>query len=330
MVIWLLQSSIGAFEVYYPEKKSFSAKYLCQYSALSNKLLIRSANYLDQQLRVPIHSHSRDKERGGDKERDGSSSSQRDRNRDGSLAGPPKHMKVEELFSWYSKLLDSARMRHRKTQRFCRKLTQRFDNSAEYSIEETDVDMLVETLQDTGHFLVYTGKFEANGTYIVADGSLWGQPDDVRHLLKRVFSVTIPGSRVRPRQTTSQVSGGGGVLANGQVAAAQPDPADPYPEADDFDDEALAAYILLISPRQNFVWSGAVMTLDVDYIDYELADNRVRLIADGPTKRLALCKHYFTQALIHPDTGETIDLPCVVEAQAHLPTIQKQLVKIAK
>ncbi|OXL09378.1 mitogen-activated protein kinase kinase kinase [Cryptococcus neoformans Gb118] len=300
-----------------------------QYCALSNKLLIRSANYLDQQLRVPIHSPSRDKER-GDKERDGSSSSQRNRDgRDSSLPGPPKHMKVEELFSWYSKLLDSARMRHRKTQRFCRKLTQRFDNSAEYSIEETEMDMLVETLQDTGHFLVYTGKFEANGTYIVADGSLWGQPDDVRHLLKRVFSVTIPGSRVRPRQTTSQVSVGGASPSNGQVAA-QHDPADPYPEADDFDDEALAAYILLISPRQSFVWSGAVMTLDVDYIDYELPDNRVRLIADGPTKRLALCKLYFKQALIHPDTGETIDLPCVVEAQAHLPTIQKQLVKIAK
>ncbi|KIR59568.1 STE/STE11/SSK protein kinase [Cryptococcus bacillisporus CA1873] len=310
-----------------------------QYCALSNKLLIRSANYLDQQLRVPLQSTSRDKEQrsGGDKERDGSSSSQRgdrDRNRDSSLHAPSKYMTVEELFSWYSKLLDSARMRHRKTQRFCRKLTQRFDNSAEYSIEETDVDTLVETLQETGHFLVYTGKFEAKGTYIVADGSLWGQPDDVRHLLKRAFSVTIPGSRVRPRQTTSQVSGGGGggasLSPNGQVAAHQHNPADPYPEVDDVDDEALATYILLISPRQNFVWSGAVMTLNVDYTEYDLPDNRVRLIADGPTKRLALCKHYFAQALIHPGTGEKVDLPCVIEAQAHLPSIQKQLVKIAK
>lgn len=313
-------------------------------SALSNKLLIRSANYLDQQLRVPLQSTTRDKEQrgGGDKERDGSSSSQRgdrDRHRDSSLSGPSKYMTVEELFSWYSKLLDSARMRHRKTQRFCRKLTQRFDNSAEYSIEDTDVDTLVETLQDTGHFLVYTGKFEAKGTYIVADGSLWGQPDDVRHLLRRVFSVTIPGSRVRPRQTISQVSGGGGgggggggasMSPNGQVAAQQHNLADSYPEVDDVDDEALATYILLISPRQSFVWSGAVMTLDVDYTEYDLPDNRVRLIADGPTKRLAFCKHYFEQALIHPETGEKVDLPCVIEAQAHLPMIQKQLVKIAK
>ncbi|TYJ54051.1 hypothetical protein B9479_005315 [Cryptococcus floricola] len=289
-----------------------------QYCALSNKLLIRSANYLDQQLRVPPH-HARDRN-----DRD------RERDRDPLALSKSGSMKLEELFSWYSKLLDSARMRHRKTQRFCRKLTQRFDNSAEYSLEETDIDPLVETLQDTGHFLVYTNQFESKGTYIVADGSLWGLPDEVRRLLHRVFTLGVPGSRVRPRRTASHASPPGtptGQNVNG--AATPPDPADF--EAEDVEDEAIAAYLLLISPRQNFVWSGAVMTLDVDYIEYDLADNRVRLIADGPTKRLLLCKHYFAEALLNPETGEqSINLPCVVEAQAHLPTIQRQLLKIAK
>ncbi|WWD03772.1 hypothetical protein V865_001828 [Kwoniella europaea PYCC6329] len=250
--------------------------------ALSNKLLIRSCNYLDQQLRVPQTS--------GNPNAYG---------RDGSA----KSMKTEEMISWYGKLLDSARMRHRKTQRYCRRLTQRFDNSAEYSLEHTEVDALVAHLQDSGHFLVYTNVFEGKGTYIVADGSLWAQPDEVRHLLQRAFSVTIPGSRARPRQDG---------------------------DSDNEDDGHIAAYLLLLSPRQNFVWTGAVMTLNVDYIEYMLQDNRVRLIADGPTSRLALCKHLFAESLIDPETGESLYLPCLVEAQAHLPSIQGQLLKIAK
>ncbi|WVN87524.1 uncharacterized protein L203_102707 [Cryptococcus depauperatus CBS 7841] len=294
-----------------------------QYCALSNKLLIRSANYLDQQLRVPTHINHHERSR--DREKRENREGERD-----TMPNKNNGMKLEEMFSWYSKLLDSARMRHRKTQRFCRKLTQRFDNSAEYSIENTDVTLLVDILQDSGHFLVYTNVLEERGTYIVADGSLWGQPDEVRHLLRRAFSVTIPGSRVRPPNVTSQGSVTGSQAGQGATngAAIPPDPADLDPE--DVDDEALAAYLLLISPRQNFVWSGAVMTLPMEYIEYGLIDNRVRLIADGPTKRLALCKHYFSESLIHPDTGEILTLDCVVEAQAHLPTIQHQLVKISK
>ncbi|WWC72122.1 uncharacterized protein I206_106082 [Kwoniella pini CBS 10737] len=250
--------------------------------ALSNKLLIRSCNYLDQQLRAPanqghLNAFGRD--------------------------AAAKALKTDEMISWYGKLLDSARMRHRKTQRYCRRLTQRFDNSAEYSLEQTEVEALVAQLQDSGHFLVYTNVFESKGTYIVADGSLWGQPDDVRHLLQRAFSVTIPGSRSRPRHEG---------------------------ESDEEDLNHIASYVLLLSPRENFVWTGAVMTLDVDYIEYSLQDNRVRLIADGPTSRLALCKHLFSESLIEPETGDSLYLPCLVEAQAHLPSIQGQLIKIAK
>ncbi|WRT70117.1 uncharacterized protein IL334_007111 [Kwoniella shivajii] len=274
--------------------------------ALSNKLLIRSCNYLDQQLRAPqgnANAVGRD--------------------------GASKAMKTEEMISWYGKLLDSARMRHRKTQRYCRRLTQRFDNSAEYTLEYTQVDALVSQLQDSGHFLVYTNIFEGKGTYIVADGSLWGKPDDVRHILQRAFSVTIPGSRARPqhRNTTFSQNGEKIIIHNG----------DGTPEAQVFDsgdeeesdDGHIAAYLLLLSPRQNFVWTGAVMTLKVDYIEFALQDNRVRLIADGPTSRLALCKHLFAESLIEPETGESLNLPCIVEAQAHLPSIQGQLLKIA-
>ncbi|WWC91828.1 uncharacterized protein L201_006775 [Kwoniella dendrophila CBS 6074] len=275
--------------------------------ALSNKLLIRSCNYLDQQLRVPL--------------------SQGNPNAFG-REGTSKAMKTDEMVSWYGKLLDSARMRHRKTQRYCRRLTQRFDNSAEYSLEHTQVEDLIAQLQDSGHFLVYTNVFEEKGTYIVADGSLWAQPDEVRHLLQRAFSVTIPGSRARPRRTATNSQDGDRAAQHiGDTPEVHPlDDVD----SDEEENGHIAAYLLLLSPRQNFVWTGAVMTLNVDYIEYSLQDNRVRLIADGPTSRLGLCKHLFAESLIDPETGESLDLPCLIEAQAHLPSIQSQLLKIAK
>ncbi|WWD19736.1 hypothetical protein CI109_104200 [Kwoniella shandongensis] len=280
------------------------AEHFC---ALSNKLLIRASNYLDQQLRVPASQNAHHAK--GD-------SSQ-------------KGMQSEEMVSWFSKLLDSARMRHRKTQRFCRRLTQRFDNSAEYSLENVEVDILVGLLQDSGHFLVYTNKFEAKGTYIVADGSLWGQPDEVRHLLQRAFSVTIPGAKSRPRRTrTTSLDGNEPVTGNNGDLTPDVQAADAIDGEEDEGD--LAAYLLLLSPRENFLWTGAVMTLDVNYTEFALRDNRVRLIADGPTNRLELCKHLFAESLIDPDSGDVLELQCVVEAQAHLPSIQSQLLKISK
>jgi mitogen-activated protein kinase kinase kinase len=74
-------------------------------------------------------------------------------------------------------------------------LTQRFDNSAEYALEDDDLDIFIGQLQESGHFLVYTKVFEERGTYIMADGSLWNNPSAVRQLLQRSFSIGVPTLR---------------------------------------------------------------------------------------------------------------------------------------
>lgn len=93
---------------------------------------------------------------------------------------------------------------------------------------------------------------------------------------------------------------------------------------DDADGEYEPSYLVVISPSQPFAWTGGVMTVDLDLINLELQDNRARLIADGPGARFTLVKQVFEQSI------EELDLPCVVQQQAHLPAIQKELAKIAR
>jgi mitogen-activated protein kinase kinase kinase len=158
----------------------------------------------------------------------------------------------------------------------------------------------------------------------MADGSLWNNPSAVRQLLQRSFSIGVP------------------TLSGGVNENREPPIDENIPEAGEIhatssvgdrsdDEEDLAGYLLLLSPRQNFAWTGAVMTIDLNYTDFALADNRIRLIADGPTSRLALCKRLFADALVDPETAEPVlILRCLVQAQAHLPRVQRELSKIAK
>lgn len=170
------------------------------------------------------------------------------------------------------------------------------------------MDSLIAQLQDSGHFLVYTNSLEEAGTYLIAEASLWEQPDAVRKLLSRAFSSDILDSASK----------------DGQPPSAEDGPADE-------DDLAQPAYMLLISPRQSFAWTGAVMTVDCKYIDFALEDNRIRLIGEGPTAQLVNCKDAFTNSLLDIETGDaTVLVVCVVPQQAHLPSVQKELRKIAK
>lgn len=178
-------------------------------------------------------------------------------------------------------------------------------------------------MQETGHFLVYTRTFEDHGTYILADGSLWDNPAAVKQLLQRAFASTLPMGQPRQSSATSE-----------QAIDHHPDSPGEEAVTDDLnsvDDEDLAGYLLCISPCLNFAWTGAVMLLDVDYFDLELRDNRIRLVADGPTSRLEMCKNLFAESLVDAESGETaVPIEVLIEAQAHLPRVQRELKKIAR
>ena len=202
-----------------------------------------------------------------------------------------------------------------------RRLTTRHDNSAEYSLGEDDLETLIGQLQETGHFLVYTRTFEDHGIYILADGSLWEDTTAVKQLIHRAFAPTLPDVRPRRKSATSEAGGDHPESPAEEVV----------PDLENGEEDDLAGYLLLLSPRQNFAWTGPVMLLDVEFIDFEMRDDRIRLVADGPATRLELCKHLFAESLIDVESGEPVlSVTCLAEHQAHLPRVQRELKKIAR
>ena len=188
-------------------------------------------------------------------------------------------------------------------------LTQRFSNSAEYSLDDVPLDEFITLLVSSDHFLVYTNVLEEEGIYIVASNSLYGQTELIRKILDEAFQV-------------SEV-----VTEDGIHILTNPETSNPDPEA--------PGYILLLSPQTHFLWTGRIMLINIPQIPLDMKDNRVLLIADGSQRRLNLAKQLFTQVMKPIDEeGEilplALNLPCVVEAEAHLAHVNRELRKITR
>ncbi|GAW08810.1 ste ste11 protein kinase [Lentinula edodes] len=102
---------------------------------------------------------------------------------------------------------------------------------------------------------------------------------------------------------------------------------EPEPDYED------SQYLLVLSPRHQFTWRGRVMLLELPKINLEMKDDRVRLIADGPQSRLAIAKQLFAESFLSVDENDSDDirpLTCLSDQQAHLPTVNRELRKIAR
>jgi mitogen-activated protein kinase kinase kinase len=84
-------------------------------SALTNKLMVRVTNYFESQVRVPSDNA---KQRRAGREVNGEMSAFESHLTGGSFIH--NQMSEEQMISWYSKILDSVRLRYRKLQRFAR------------------------------------------------------------------------------------------------------------------------------------------------------------------------------------------------------------------
>ncbi|KAJ3509800.1 hypothetical protein NLJ89_g5027 [Agrocybe chaxingu] len=274
------------------------AEQLC---SLTNRLMVRVTNFFDTQVRVPSGGNTAEHY------------NQMKLDQGPYMTSNMEHttgrkMTDEQMISWYSKILESVRLRYRKLQRFSRVLTQRFSNSAEYSLEGVPLDEFISLLVASDHFLVYTHSFEEDGVYIVASHSLFDQPELIRKMIDEAFHV-------------DDVSAEDGQLLGGL---------DP-----NFQDPDEVGYILVLAPQTHFIWNGRVVVLNIPSAPLDLKDDRVRLVAYGPLRRLNLAKQIFMECIDPPyDDGEinsnSWNLTCLVEAQAHLPSVNKELRKIAR
>ncbi|KAI9462319.1 kinase [Lactarius psammicola] len=275
-----------------PGGASVVAEQLC---ALTNKLMVRVTNFFDAQLHLPVSQRPTS----GQRRRPGPSVNGYVR------AASQQDMDDEQMISWYGKILDSVRLRYRKLQRFVRLVFQRYNNSAEYTLEDVPIDLFIAQLVETDHFLVFTQTYEEEGTYIIASRSLRDHPDYIRRMLLEAFHVT------------EQLEDDGRKIV------------DIYDLHTEFPDEA--GYLLILSPRSRFLWNGLVLVLEIPKIDLGLKDDRVRLIADGGQQRLALAKKEFAEVFLAVDEDGELDIKpalCIIEQQAHLPAVNREMRKI--
>jgi mitogen-activated protein kinase kinase kinase len=171
------------------------------------------------------------------------------------------------------------------------------------------LDQFISCLVATDHFLVYTHSLEEEGVYIVASHTLFERPDLIRKIMDEAFHVD------------ELVSDSAHGVHGAQDGTGQ--------NAED------AGYLLLLSPQTHFLWNGRVMVLSMPKASLDMKDNRVRLVADGPQRRLSLAKQEFAESLeILDEDGEvtphSLTLTCLVETQAHLPNVNRELRKISR
>ncbi|KAH9466423.1 hypothetical protein Pst134EB_001480 [Puccinia striiformis f. sp. tritici] len=103
-----------------------------------------------------------------------------------------RKVNVPELVRWNELILSSLRQRHRKVLRFSRTILSRFENSAEYALERYSIDLsfFVGGLNETNHFLIYTGNFERDGIYLVGSPLPLSAPRYRLRIIIEMFSYS--------------------------------------------------------------------------------------------------------------------------------------------
>ena len=233
---------------------------------------------------------------------------------------------LEERAKWIHSVFDNVRIRSRKLLGFARDIRNRLDNAAEYDLAslrpasdaaveqgvvrspdeadpaqyaQMDLSEFMQTLIDNDYFLVYTESLEENGIYLVAEPSLQDKPEVIGEMLCKCLHP------VRPKDEETAMAAEANANALNPDADGNPDTEDttgqwvgPKEQNDetgsnDSDDDEWPRYLLLLSPRDPFMWTGKVMHHVMPKLDISMADRRLRLVADGPKSRLELCKRHF-------------------------------------
>ncbi|KAF9023402.1 hypothetical protein BDZ89DRAFT_1069890 [Hymenopellis radicata] len=95
-----------------------------------------------------------------------------------------------------------------------------------------------------------------------------------------------------------------------------------------------AQFVLFLSPLEAFHWTGAIRSVYVPPMNVELADNRIRIVADGGSRRLALAKEAFASYFARRnEAGTEVEKPiipfdCIADARANYPKVDALLVKM--
>lgn len=184
-------------------------------------------------------------------------------------------------------------------------MIQRFENSAEYYLDDVDLGAFVSALADSNHFLVYTGTMEQQGTYVIGNPALHDRPDLVQRILTRTYNWDA-----------------GAAAGFGPSVRDMPENASIRDYTEGANTQGETCYVLVITPREPFIWTGRVMNHGIKGLDFDTREKRVRLVADGPLGRLVRAKHRLYEAF--PAFREAV----ASEAMAHIARVNREIKKI--
>jgi mitogen-activated protein kinase kinase kinase len=162
-----------------------------------------------------------------------------------------------EMTKRYKQSLDSVRVRQRMLQRFSRVLSDRFENSTDFSISmrREGLQRLYSRLIETGHFLVYTASIEHDGAFLIASPSLYNRPQETQSILGTCYHSDD----------------------------AQEDPTNPY--------------VLILHPETQVSWDGRRVDANITHPKTDVKVGHLRLIADGSQARLANARLAFLDSI---------------------------------
>ncbi|WFD01137.1 mitogen-activated protein kinase kinase kinase [Malassezia yamatoensis] len=244
-------------------------------------------------------------------------------------------MTIPEMVRWVHTVFNTERVRNRKLIGFARKVRARLENAAEFDLRslkppldtainpasvgtpvaQHDLHSFLQTLLQADYFLVYTTSFEERGVYVLAEPTLHDQPQTIQELM----FTCIRG--IRPSRSTHT-----------HDDELQPDtPSTRARHRTRFSPH----YLLLLSPREPFLWTGRVMTLPMPWVNVNLKEQRLRLVADGTREKLQYCKNHLQWQFVDasarpsdfgaPPPSSPFPLTTVYEQMAHLSRIQHEL-----
>lgn len=231
---------------------------------------------------------------------------------------PPSHENPASDFNrWYTTTMENFGQLRRKLLRFTEELARNFTNAVMMDLpSSTKTREFLQSLKDTGHFLVYTGTIESDGMYLFASEELMGNESEIAKL--------ISGSTLGT-DMTQQPSEFQSLLLRGEAG---PGRVNSYDENDNDDAMLATSYILAYCPPKPIVWEGATINLameDVGISDVKVG--QVLLISGLPYYSIYLARDRFLDACASA-TG--IDRTRPIEQRTSLSRVHQELTKINK
>lgn len=168
------------------------------------------------------------------------------------VASPPPNALSQELIRWYGSTTENFGQLRRKLARFTGEISRDFTNLLVFEVPDAPgsrTKHLLERLRATGHFLVYTGTVEAQGTYFFASSELMGKEHDILKIINGSYIGIDPNeTQLDFSELLKMIQAHG---TEDEVSQAPPS------RLRDF------AYVLAFCPPKPIVWEGTVVTVEI-------------------------------------------------------------------